>query len=297
MRTILSRLLDVVLRRSREQRMDTEIQAHLDLLADEYVAKGLPRRDAESAARKAFGGVDQLKERYRDQRGFPMITEFVQDIRYALRLMSRERWFTTVTVVALSLGIGATTTMVTILYCMNVRGLPFHEAASLVGVTGERTRSQGPQIPLAIFEHWQSTTRSFEGLSAEIDAPINLGDEIHGTDQFAGTYLSFDGFALLRVRPMLGRDFLPEDDRTDAASVAIVGHRVWTERYGSEPSIVGRTVRLNGEAATIIGVMPEGFAYPIDAQNLASARVVPRHSASRSTPNSCCGSARTRCLG
>lgn len=246
--------------------MDDEIQAHLDLLADEYAAKGLSRRDAQLAAQKAFGGVDQVKERYRDRRGFPMITELAQDTRYALRLMARERWFTAATVAALSLGIGATTTMVTILYSMNVRGLPFHEAASLVGVTGEPTRAQGPQIPLAIFEHWRSASRSFDVLAAEIGQPINLGDETSGTDQFAGTYLSFDTFALLRERPVLGRDFLPDDDRAGAAAVAIVGYRVWTERYGSDPSLVGRTVRLNGEPATIIGVMPQGFAYPIDTQ-------------------------------
>jgi putative ABC transport system permease protein len=265
-RTFLSRILDVVFRRSRERRMHDEIQAHLDLLTDEYAATGLLRQEAELAARKAFGGVDQLKERYRDRRGFPLVTELAQDTRYAFRLMARERWFTAATVMALALGIGATTTMVTILYSMNLRGLPFHEAESLVGVTGERTPSQGPQIPLSIFEHWRSTSRSFAVLSAEVGQPINLGDETRGTDQFAGVYLSFDGLAMLRERPVLGRDFLPEDDRTGAAPVAIVGYRVWTERYGSDPAIVGRTVRLNGEAATIIGVMPEGFAYPVDTQ-------------------------------
>jgi putative ABC transport system permease protein len=266
MRTFLSRLLEVVLRRSREQRMSAEIQTHLEFLADEYVAKGMSRHDAELAARKEFGGVDQMKERYRDRRGFAIVTEVAQDTRYALRMMARERWFTAATVVALSLGIGATTTMVTILYGMNVRGLPFPDAASLVGVTGERTRSQGTGIPLAVFEHWQSASRSFEQLAAEIDTPINLGDETLGTDQFAGTYLSADAFALLRERPVLGRDFLPEDDRSGAAPVAIVGYRVWTDRYGSDPAIVGRTVRLNGEAATIVGVMPQGFAYPVDTQ-------------------------------
>lgn len=266
MRTFLSRVLDLLLRRSRDRRLDDEVQSHLDLLTDAFVAQGMTLDEARLAARKQFGGVEQMKERYRDRRGFLLLTELAQDTRYAVRLMARERWFTAATVVALSLGIGATTTMVTILYCMNVRGLPFHEAASLVGVTGERTRSQGPQVPLAIFEHWRSASRSFEALSAEIDAPINLGDETRGTDQFAGTYLSFDAFALLRERPEIGRDFLPEDDRTGAAPVAIVGYRVWTERYGSDPSIVGRTVRLNGEAATIIGVMPEGFAYPVDSQ-------------------------------
>jgi putative ABC transport system permease protein len=259
-------VLDVILRRSRERRLADEVQSHLDLLTDEYVSRGLPVDEARLAARKTFGGVEQMKERYRDRRGFPMITELVQDTRYALRLMARERWFTTATVVALSLGIGATTTMVTILYSMNVRGLPFHEAGSLVGVTGERTRSQGPQVPLTIFEQWRAASRSFEILSAEIDQPINLGDETRGTDQLAGTYVSFDAFALLRERPVVGRDFLPEDDRPGAAPVAIIGYRVWTERYGSEPATIGRTVRLNGEPATIVGVMPEGFAYPVDSQ-------------------------------
>jgi putative ABC transport system permease protein len=266
MRTWLSRLLDVIFRRSREARLADEVQSHLDLLADDFVAKGMSRDDAALAARRAFGGVDQIKERYRDRRGFPVLSEVAQDTRYALRLIARDRWFTAATVVALALGIGATTTMVTILYSMNIRGLPFHEAESLVGVTGERTRSQGPQIPLSIFEQWRSASRSFDVLSAEIGQPINLGDETRGTDQFAGVYLSFDTFALLRERPVLGRDFLAEDDRTGAAPVAIIGYRVWTERYGSDPAIVGRVVRLNGEAASIIGVMPEGFAYPVNTQ-------------------------------
>lgn len=266
MRPFLSRVLDVILRRSREQRLRDEVQSHLDLLTDDFVARGMPLDEAGLAARKAFGGVDQMKERYRDRRGFPMITELVQDTRYALRLMARQRWFTAATVMALSLGIGATTTMVTILYSMNVRGLPFHESASLVGVTGERTRSQGPQVPLSVFEHWRSASRSFEALSAEVDAPINLGGETRGTDQFAGTYLSFNAFAMLGERPLIGRDFLPEDDRTGAAPVAIVSYRVWTERYRSDAAIAGRTVRLNGETATIVGVMPEGFAYPVESQ-------------------------------
>ena len=266
MRTFFSRLGELLRRRSREQRLSEEVQSHLDLLVDEHMARGLSRDEAILAARKSFGGVDQMKERYRDRRGFPLITELLQDSRYTFRLMARERWFTAATVAALALGIGATSTMVGILYSMNVRGLPFHEAASLVGVTGERTRSHGTAIPLAIFEHWRSATRSFEAVSAELDSPINLGDENLGTDQFAGTYLSYNGLALLRELPLLGRDLLPEDDRLGAAPVAIIGYRVWTERYGSDPSIVGRTVRLNGEAATIVGVMPEGFAYPVDSQ-------------------------------
>ena len=266
MRTLLSRMLDVVLRRSREARLGAEVEAHLDLLTQEYITRGMSAADARLAARRAFGGIDQMKERYRDQRGFAVLTELLQDARYAARLMSRERWFTTATVIALSLGIGATTTMVTILYSMNVRGLPFHEAAALVGVRGEPTRSQSTAIPLSVFEHWRSASRAFEALSAEIDTPINLGDDALGTDQVSGTYLSFNGLALLRERPALGRNFVADDDRPGAPPVVIIGHRLWTERYGADPSVVGRTVRLNGDPATIIGVMPAGFAYPVETQ-------------------------------
>jgi predicted permease len=156
--------------------------------------------------------------------------------------------------------------MTTLLYSMNFRALPFHEPASLVGLTGESTRSQGGQIPYAIFEAWRSASRSFEGIWAEADSPINLGGDTQATDQFGGTYLSFNAFALLQERPILGREFLAEDDRAGAPHVIIIGYRVWTDRYGSDPSVIGRTVRVNGEAATIVGVMPEGFAYPVETQ-------------------------------
>lgn len=266
MRALLSRLVDPLVRRSRERRLAHEVLQHLELLTEELVASGWPREDARLEARRQFGGVEQMKERYRDQRGLPVITELVQDSLHAFRLMTREKWFTAATVLALALGIGATTTMVSILYGMNMRGLPFHEASSLVGVTAERTRSQGSQVPLAVFEHWRAVSRSFERLSAEVEAPINLGDNTRGTDQFAGIYLSFDTFTLLREQPALGREFAAEDDRPGAPPVAIIGYRVWADRYGADPAVIGSSVRLNGEPATIIGVMPEGFTYPVDTQ-------------------------------
>ena len=195
-----------------------------------------------------------------------MLTELSQDIRYAFRLMARERWFTAATVLALSLGIGATTTMVTILY--------LHERAgpALLRCHLARRRDQwctaiaGLTDSVGNLEEWRLATRSFDGLWGEIEAPISLGDDARGTNQFAGTYISFNAFALLRERPALGRDFSPEDDRAGAPHVALLGYRLWAERYGSDPSVLGRTIRLNGEVATVIGVMPEGFTYPIDSQ-------------------------------
>lgn len=266
MRAILSRLLDPLRRRSRDRRLDDEVRSHLDLLIDEHMAKGLSRDDAVLAARRSFGGVEQIKERYRDQRSFRLLDDLLQDLRYAARLIARDRWFTAATVVALALGIGVSSTMITLIYSMNFRGLPFHEAASLVGVTGEPTRGQGGQVPFAVFEAWRAASRSFVGLAAEVDTPINLGGDAYATDQFGGTFVSHNTFALLGERPMFGRDFMPNDDRGGAPAVLIIGYRVWTDRYGSDPTMIGRTVRANGETATIVGVMPEGFTYPVDSQ-------------------------------
>lgn len=266
MRTFFSRLLDVVLRREREDRLSEEMQAHLDLLTEEHIARGLSPDAARLAARKSFGGVDQIKERYRDQRGFPLVDELIQDTRYAARLIARDRWFATAIVVALALGIAASSTMVSLLYGMNFRGLPFDEAGALVGIAGEPRRTQGRRIPYGVFEAWQSTSTSFTALSAEVDAVVNLGDEANATDRFAGTYVSHTAFSLLRVGPLLGRDFRADDERAGAAPVVIIGYRVWADRYGSDAAVLGRVVRANGLAATVIGVMPDGFTYPIDQQ-------------------------------
>lgn len=266
LRSLLSRMLDLVVRRQREDRLRAEVEAHLAFLTDDYVSQGMSEAEARLAARKSFGGVEQVKAMYRDQRGFRPVDELLQDVRYAIRLIARDRWFTAATVLALALGIGVSSTVVTLIYSLNFRGLPFDEASSLVGVTGEPTRAIGGRLPFAVFEAWRSGARGFSGMWAEIDAPVNLGDDTHATDQFAGAFLGHDAFALLRVPPLLGREFRPDDDRAGAPPVVIIGHRLWTDRFGSDPDVIGRTVRANGQPATVIGVMPERFMYPVDQQ-------------------------------
>ncbi|MGH9387337.1 MAG: ADOP family duplicated permease [Vicinamibacterales bacterium] len=265
-RVLLSRLLDVLLRRRREQRLAEEVQAHLDLLAEEYVRRGLSPADARFAARKAFGGVDQIKERYRDRRGLPSLDTLMQDTKYAVRQIARDRWVTAAAVIALSLGIGMSTMMLSVLYGMNLRALPFEDADAIVVAAGERNRTQGGRLPMPVFEAWRDGSRSFVGIAGEVDAPANLGDDNNNTDQFGGTFISHNVFSILGVRPILGRDFRPDDDHIGGPLAVIIGHRVWTDRYGSALSVIGRAVKVNGEPAVVIGVMPEGFMYPVETQ-------------------------------
>jgi putative ABC transport system permease protein len=265
-RVLGSRLLDVVLRRRREQRLDDEVRSHLDLLTDEYVARGLSLADARLAARKAFGGVDQIKARYRDRRGLPWLDAGLQDLRYAVRLIIRDRSFSAVVVIALALGMGVSTLTFTVVYSLNLRRLPFADPAKIVAIGGEGNRTQGSSIPFGVFEGWGSATKSFSAIAAYADAAATLGDDTHPTELIPGTFISHNGFALLGMRPVLGRDFRPEDDRVGAPAVMMLGYGVWASRYGSDPSIVGSTVRIDGQPATIIGVMPEGFRFPTESE-------------------------------
>lgn len=266
LRVWFERLKGALFARAGDRRLAEELRAHLDLLADDYVAKGLTSEDARLAARKAFGGVDQMKEGYRDQRGLPALDGLLQDVRAAARLFARDRWLTTATVAALAIGMAGSATMFSLIYSMNFRELPFEDPAELVAVGGEPNRAQRALVPFAIFQAWQSASTTLTAMAARVGSPINLGDETHATDQLSGMFVSHNTFAILRERPWIGRDFLPDDDRPGAPRVAIVGYRVWTDRYGSNAAIVGRTVRANDQAATIVGVMPEGFMYPVDTQ-------------------------------
>ena len=121
-------------------------------------------------------------------------------------------------------------------------------------------------VPFAVFEAWRDGATALAGLAAHVGGLVNLADDERATDQVSGTFVGHATFTILRERPVLGRDFRPEDDRPGAPHVALIGYRVWADRYGADPAILGRRIRANGEGATIVGVMPDGFMYPIDTQ-------------------------------
>ncbi len=113
------------------------------------------------------------------------------------------------------------------------------------------------------FEDWRRSTTALEGVAAYSDTQLIVADERAAPDRFSGSYLSWNAFRLIGDSPTLGRDFLPEDDRPNAPPVVMLGYRVWNGRYGNDPAVVGRTIRVNGVPAVVIGVMPEGFRFPV----------------------------------
>ncbi|MGH9310964.1 MAG: ABC transporter permease [Vicinamibacterales bacterium] len=194
----------------------------------------------------------------------------LQDLKLGVREVIKERWLTTAAVIALALGLGVSTTIMTVLYGMNLRALPFErpERIMAVGVDNGATT-------YALFDLWRSAARSAASVAAHADAPINLRDDVHATDQVLGTFLSHNTFRLLGVQPVLGRDFVEADDRIGAPAVAIISHAVWADRYGADTGVIGRTVHLNDAAVTLIGVMPPGFKFPVNTEIWQPLRAMP----------------------
>ena len=189
----------------------------------------------------------------------------MQDLRFAVRLLIKDKWFTRSRSIALALGIGVNATVFTFVNAVLIRGLPFNDPDRIIVVGTRDARGRDRGASYQDFEDWRAATRTFSGLAAYSGQTMNISDEGRAPERFQGPYISANAFTLIGQQPLLGRDFLPEDDRPGAAAVVILGNGVWKNRYGSDPSVLGRTIKVNEIPATVIGVMPEGFKFPTDA--------------------------------
>jgi putative ABC transport system permease protein len=194
-----------------------------------------------------------------------MMHTLIADARLAARLLVKDKWFTLAAVAALALGIAATNTVFTIVNGVLLRDLPFDDPDRIVSV-GVSNAPGAPNalsgVSYADVLDWRTAVRTFDGISAFTEQTMNVSEEGRAPEQFRGAFISGNAFPLIGARPILGRDFRADDDRDGAAPVVILGHDVWRNRYESSPEVIGRAIRVNGVASTVIGVMPEGFLFP-----------------------------------
>ena len=199
-----------------------------------------------------------------------------QDVKYAMRLLMKDKWFTLVASTALALGIGVNATVFTFVNAVLIRGLPFDEPDRIMSVFTRDARNRELGVSYLDFEDWRASTRSFSGLAAFEGATMNVSDEGKAPERFQGPYVSTNAFSLIGERPLIGRDFLLEDGRPGAPPVVMLGNGIWKNRYGSDPAVIGRSVKVNEVPATVIGVMPEGFRFPSNADLWMPLAHVPR---------------------
>jgi putative ABC transport system permease protein len=262
MRTFFSRLLDLVLYGRREDRLSQEVQAHLDLLTDEHIARGLSPADARLAARKTFGGVDQVKIRYREQRGLPILDAWLQDARFAVRLLTRDRGFALTAIVVLAVGIGVNNIFFTVLYAFKFRGLPIGNPDRILSISAYDDRAPQRAISLNEFQEMRDALTTLDVLAAHTSAPVTVGDPGRAPDRFAGAYITAGAFESLGVAPLMGALPAADHDRAGAPPVVALGAGAWSARYNNDPGILGRTILIDGLPATVVAIMPERSGFP-----------------------------------
>jgi predicted permease len=185
-----------------------------------------------------------------------------QDFQFAARLLVKDKWFTLVATLALAFGIGVNATVFTFVNAVLIRGLPFEDPDRIMAVNGfDAVRTRPTGVSYLDFQDWRAV-RSLHELALVTGATMNVSDEGRAPERYVGNFVSANLFVLLRQPPVLGRNFVPDDDRPGATPVVLLGSSVFKNRYGSDPAVIGRTIRINEVPSVVIGVMPEGFRFP-----------------------------------
>jgi predicted permease len=194
----------------------------------------------------------------------------LHDLRTAVRSILKDRWLSAAAVFALALGIGVNATVFTLVNAVLIRGLPFPDSGNLYVLGVHRATATGPIRPGSVSYQelldWRSQAQSFVDMAAFTQSTVNVSDDRAAPEQATSGRVSENLFRLLGQQPLLGRDFTPADGEKDAQAVVILGNAIWKNRYASDPDILGKAIRINGEPAVIVGVMPPGIMFPTRSQ-------------------------------
>jgi predicted permease len=252
-----------------DQELSEEMTFHLEKQIEQNIAAGMSAEEARYAALRSFGGVEQAKEECRDAWGVRFIETLIQDIRYGLRMLAKSPGFTTVAVLTLALGIGATTAIFSMVNSVLLRPLAYREAQQLYlvrEIIPELSRTY-PTLPANVpnFRVWQRQCHSFAEVAIVTPMDMTLtGDG--GAVQIPGARASANLFEVLGIVPELGRTFLSEEDNPGHDHVVVLTDSFWRDRFHGDPAILGRTITLDGSPFQVVGILPASFRFPKGTQ-------------------------------
>ena len=249
----LARLWALVRASRLDRELDGEIQAHLEMAERDALARGLSPEAAYRDARLRFGGIAQLREVHRDDRSARWIETFAKDFRYGLLSLLRQRAFAAVAISVLALGIGAATTMFSLVDSVLLRPLPYPDPERIVRIWEAPTPTTVNQTTNGFFHEWRRRSVSFEVMAAE--RPTHVTVTIGGEPvRLSGILATSDYFHVFGVHATLGRTFTSDDDDR----VIVLSHAAWQIEFGGDPNILTRDLILDGRAYRVIGVLPAG---------------------------------------
>jgi putative ABC transport system permease protein len=261
--TLLRRVWYLLRHRRLEADLAEEIEAHRAMAQSTLEADGAAPHEAAVSARRVLGNDLSARDRARDVWIWPWLQDVMQDVRFAGRLLVKDRWLAVTAILALALGGGVNGVMFAIFNAYGIAGVPIERADRVLFLSTRDTRAQSHGLSYADFEDLQRAAPwSLAALGAFSVGSVSLGDEGRAPDRYARAYMSASGFTLMRQRPILGRDFRDDDDRIGAAPTVILSSKVWHARYAGDPGILGRMILLNRVPTIVIGIMADGFQFP-----------------------------------
>jgi putative ABC transport system permease protein len=247
-----------------DQDFEHELEAHLEMLTDENVRRGMAPEEAKRAARVRLGGLTQLKETNRELHGLPMIEAFLQDTRYAFRMLRKNPGFTAVAVLTLALGIGANTAIFSVVYAVLLKPLPFAKSEQLFNVFEVKPQEgiTGTGWSYANFAELREQKRIFTEMAGSQQHQLTLTGR--GEPSVVNTsVVTPELFSLFGENPLVGRVFFSEDGKPGAPPVVILSENLWRGSFGADQKIIGSSINLDKRSFTVVGIMPATFRFPI----------------------------------
>ena len=284
---VRERLPELRLDAAREQEIIEELAQQLEQEYNAALTQGATQTDAELRVTAQFGDWDELgkeihraehpvvarvpapvrevmsEQRLRKRRGGDRLADLLQDIRFGLRMLRKNPGFAAVAILTLALGIGANTAIFSVVNAVLLESLPYKDASKLVFVwstfISQGVGNSGSSAP--DFRAWQAQNHSFNGMAASSNATFNVSVQNQEPARLAGADITAGLFPLLGVQPILGRTFLPEDEKWGQHRVVLLSYGLWQDKFGGDPKVVNRSLRLNGQEYTVVGVMPRGMPF------------------------------------
>lgn len=264
--TLIARLRDSMRPAARDADFDQEIDTHLAMAEEEFVRSGMSAEDARRRARLELGGVTQLREAARRARGLPWLETFWLDGRLGVRMLRRSWGLTLVGGLAMALTIGLGASIVNIWDSFAGTKLPLDDGDRVVAIqtldkTAQRVHTA---TPLADFERWRQTLQSVENVSAmrAIDVTVLARNDAIGPLHAAE--MTASAFQVARVQPLLGRWLIAQDEQAGADPVVVIGYSLWGSAFSLDPSVIGQRIQIGDTLHRIVGVMPDGFRFPMN---------------------------------
>ncbi len=280
-------------RKEREQDLERELRADLELEAAELRESGLSDEEARYAARKSLGNATLIQEDVRAVWGWVLVEQIWRDIQYGGRTLRKSPAFTIATVLTLAIGISSNSAIFSVVNGVLLRPLAFDRSDELVEIYARDSQGQKQFVSQADLDDWRPMSHSFRGLASWVGQSVNLTG-LDQPERITGLFVSSNFLTLLGVEPAIGRGFAAGEDRIGGERVAIISDRLWRSRFATDLAVSGKTVELNGEPFTIIGVLPASFIFPVvDADVYLPAFKYPNYSLDR-RQTSCAVIARLR---